>query len=116
MKFNNWYDYFIIFIIIIRIIYYSTYIIYILLQVHDKENISIFKFINNLKNALNIVFSTSMAILLIYLFNPFFKTYEIDNIVKLLLFLYAITLLLSAGWNTFINEKNVIEYIKKLRN
>jgi hypothetical protein len=106
------YDVFIIFIIIIKIVYYITYIYFFLCEVFniDKDLIRNQKILN----ILNIIFNTSMAILLLYLFNPFYKTKEITDYVKGLLFLYAFILFIHNF--EYINEKNAVNFCKKLFN
>lgn len=67
-----------------------------------------------LKKILDITFNTSMALLLLYLFNPFKKPKPIDNVVKSLLFLYAFILLLS-NFEYYINENIVIEKLNQIK-
>ena len=110
MIFKNYYDYFIIFIIVVKVIYYSIYVIDFLLKLNEKHNLDIYIKLEEFKKILNITFNTSMAILLLYLFNPFYKSIEIDKNVKGLLFLYAIILFLSNI--KYVNEDNIIKYIR----
>ena len=111
--FKNWYDYFIVFIIIIKILNYLFYAIYIYLKIVNKQNTIIFKDIVYFKNITFIIFNNSMAILLIYLFNPFFPMKELDNVIRLLLFAYALILILQSQWITYINENELVIYFKK---
>ena len=114
---EDWYDFFIIFIILIKIIYYILYIYHFISKVFNINPNSIninLDSINNdyLLNTLNILFNTSMALLLLYLFNPYYKTKPITDYVKGLLFLYAFILLIVNI--QFINENNLVKIIKKL--
>ena len=109
---EDYYGLFIIFIISIKILYYIVCIYHFICKIYNiGPNI-----INNdyLLNTLNIIFNTLMAILLLYLFNPYYKTKPITNYVKALLFLYAFILLI--GNFQFINENNLVKIIKNLLN
>jgi hypothetical protein len=112
--FKNWYDYFIIFIVLIKLLHYTFYGLYLFLKVFNKENTKIFRDIVYLKNTSLNIFNNSMAILLIYLFNPYFPVKEIDSVVKSLLFLYAFVLILQSQWITYINESELVIYLKKI--
>jgi cytochrome c oxidase assembly protein Cox11 len=109
---EDYYGLFIIFIISIKIIYYIVCIYHFICKIFNIGT----NIINNdyLLNTLNIVFNTSMALLLLYLFNPYYKTNPITNSVKGLLFLYAFILLI--GNFQFINENNLVKIIKNLLN
>ena len=118
MKFilKNWYDYLIIIITIIKFVYLVYFIINIFLKIfRDKDDIYI-KNIEDIKKRLNFIFNFLMIILLLYLFNPYYKAPEIDDYVKSLLFLYAIVLILNLTWNNFVNEDDLILYGKKVFN
>lgn len=106
------YDYFILFIIFVKISYYIFYILNFVLRVFNKDNTKLFKKLDNLQNIFNIIFNTSMAILLLYLFNPYKKTIVIDNSSKILLFLYSFILLLS-NFSNYFNKDKVIYMIRK---
>jgi len=54
-----------------------------------------------------------MAILLLYLFNPFTKNIKIDFVVKELLFLYAFILLFK-NFENYLNEDKVVKIIQKI--
>ena len=106
------YDIFIIFIIIIKIVYYITYIYFFVCEVFNIDNDLVHN--RRILNILNIIFNTSMAILLLYLFNPFYKTKEITEYVKGLLFLYAFILFIQNFQS--INQNNAVKFCKKLFN
>ena len=58
-----------------------------------------------------------MAVLLIYLFNPRDKNNKtpiINDLVKLLLFLYGFIIIITANWTIFIDESVIIEGIREI--
>jgi hypothetical protein len=112
MIFKNIYDYYIIFLIIIKILYYILYVCHFILTVLLKTNTNIFIFIEKLLKYFDIIFNFSMAILLLYLLNPY-KKIEIDNAARGLLFLYAIILLLE-NFKYYINEESIANIIKQI--
>ena len=59
------------------------------------------------------IFTSLMAILLIYLFNPIKnKMFMINNETKLLLYLFGIVLIITADWKTFFKESNIFKKIQ----
>ena len=62
---------------------------------------------------LDIIFNCSMAILLLYLFNPFTKNIKIDFVVKELLFLYAFILLFK-NFENYVNEDKVVKILQNI--
>jgi hypothetical protein len=66
-----------------------------------------------MKKYLDIIFNSSMALLLLYLFNPYVKSIEIDNVVKTLLFLYSF-ILLSKNFEHYINEDIIITILHNI--
>jgi heme/copper-type cytochrome/quinol oxidase subunit 2 len=114
MKFNKWYDYFILFILIIKLIYIILALIHLYLKIKGRENNSLDLKIVSYKDQLEIVFVISMSILLLYLFYPkHINPPEIDTQSRLLLFLYGIIILFTLDWTKFINESNVINFIRE---
>jgi hypothetical protein len=106
------YDIFIIFLIIIKILYYITYIYYLICKIYNIDNYFIHHYI--ILITLNTIFNTSMAILLLYIFNPFYKTKEITNYVKIFLFAFSFILLIQNF--QFINENNLVKIIREVFN
>ncbi len=112
MKFNKWYDYFIVFILLTKLIYgilVATHI-YLKIKGRDDEYDSRIVFY---KDQLEVVFVISMSILLLYLFYPrHINPPEIDTQSRLLLFLYGIIILFTLDWSKFIDESRIINFIR----
>ena len=59
------------------------------------------------------IFILLMAILLIFLFNPYKnKMYMINNETKVLLYLFGIVLIITAKWETFFKTSSVFKKIQ----
>ena len=117
MKFNKWYDYFIVFILITKLIYAILLVIHIYLKIKGRADDSLDSKIVFYKDNLEIVFIISMSILLIYLFYPrHINPPEIDTQSRLLLFLYGIIILFTLDWSKFIDESKFLTYIKNKLN
>jgi len=96
IKFDKWYDYFIIFILLTKLIYLILIFIHIYEKIKGKEGSPYDNKIVNLKNNIEIIFITSMSILLIYLFYPYHAQMPIiDGNIRLLLFLYGFIILFT---------------------
>jgi hypothetical protein len=88
------------------------------LKLNGKSDTDVYKKISKAKERVEFVFVILMAILLIFLFNPRHdRSIQIDNETKILLYLFGFILLLTAKWDTFIEEapwfKKVQEIIGK---
>jgi len=102
ITFDKWYDYFIVFIILTKLIYIILECIHIYEKIKGKEGSPYDNKIVTTKDNIEIIFITSMSILLIYLFYPYHtKRPIIDGNTQLLLFLYGIIILFT------INIKNI---------
>lgn len=113
MKFNKWYDYFIVFILLTKLIYAILVLIHIYLKIKGREGDEYDSKIVFHKDQLEIVFVISMSILLLYLFYPkHVNPPEVDTQSRLLLFLYGIIILFTLDWKKFIDESSVIKFIK----
>jgi hypothetical protein len=113
MKFNKWYDYFIVFILITKLIYAILLVIHIYLKIKGRADDSLDSKIVFYKDNLEIVFVISMSILLIYLFYPrHINPPEVDAQSRLLLFLYGIIILFTLDLSKFIDESKFLTYIK----
>ena len=65
------------------------------------------------KNRIDFIFNITMAILLFFIFNPFYDNiYLIDKETKLLFYLFGIILIITAKWNTFIQESRFYDLIQ----
>lgn len=117
MKFNKWYDYFIVFILLIKLIYGILISIHLYLKIKGRDGDKYDSKIVFYKDQLEVVFVISMSILLLYLFYPkHVNPPEIDTQTRLLLFLYGIIILFTLDWTKFINESHVIKFIRKIFN
>jgi hypothetical protein len=110
VKFDNFYDIFIIFILIVKIIHYLLAIIlFILKKYNNKYHTISDNTLNNLKywsERIDFVFYGLISLLIIYIFNPFINNlYLIDYNVKFLLFVFGFIYLASANWSIFLKEK-----------
>jgi hypothetical protein len=85
-------DIYVTFIFIIKMIYF----IFNLLEFYYKnKDQKLFKIFNYLKNYFEFLFILLMSLLLILIFNPFFDNINlIDKEVKILLFIYAIIIII----------------------
>ena len=106
------YDYFIIFLFIIKISFYIFYLINFVLRILKYENKYLIRITWDIDVVFNVIFNTSMAVLLMYLFYPFGKPAVIDNAMRLLLFLYSFVILLS-NFSNYFNEDKAIHMIRK---
>jgi hypothetical protein len=105
LKLETWFDYFIIFIFFIKIVFVVSAIGHIILShsVIDKTN-KIDPKLLYWKERTEFIFIISMAILLIYEFNPRLQKKPIGQETRLLFFLFGCVLILTAKWNLFITE------------
>lgn len=110
LKYNNFYDIFIIFILTVKFFYYLLIIILFILEKYNNKYHTISdNTINNLKNnseRIDFIFYSLISLLIIYIFNPFTNNlYLIDFNVKLLLFIFGFIYLASANWSMFLIKK-----------
>jgi hypothetical protein len=116
LNLNTGFDFYILFIIIIKIVFIIAAIGHIILS-HTNTKFS--KYDANLvywKERTEFVFVITMAILLIYYFNPRFHSKPISKETKLLFFLFGWVLLITAKWNIFITESPWYERISSALN
>lgn len=117
MKFDKWYDYFIVFILLTKLIYAILVIIHIYLKIKGEDGSDYDLKIVFYKDQLEIIFIISMSILLLYLFYPrHVKPPEIDAQSRLLLFVYGIIILFTLDWRKFIDENKIYNNIKQYYN
>lgn len=109
LKFDTTLDYFIFFIILIKIVFIVSAIGHIILTYFSKNKEIQQKIDPKLlywKERTEFVFIASMAILLIYHFNPRFSKKTISEETALLFFLFGWILLFTAKWELFFTESN----------
>lgn len=87
---------------------------HIYLKLKGKENSDLDKTILYWKERFEFIFIATMAILLIYLFNPRTdKSILIDKETKILLYLFGFVLLITAKWDIFIKESPLMKRFQK---
>lgn len=117
MKFNTWYDYFVVFIIIIKILFVllSASLLYLKIKDNGKPESETMKNISYWKERVEFVFIANMSILLAYLFYPRReKPIPIDNEARILLYVYGLVILLTAKWDLFIKESKWFYYLQRI--
>jgi hypothetical protein len=105
-KLESWLDLFLLFIIVVKIIFVISAIGHIILsQLTSDKAKQLDPKLLFWKERTEFVFIISMAILLIYHFNPRFSKKPIINTeISLLFFLFGCVLIITAKWNLFIHE------------
>jgi hypothetical protein len=74
------------------------------MHIHNKEYLIKLKF---MKSLFEFIFILLISIFLLFLFNPFINfNILINHHAKLLLFFYAVVILLNAEWGIFFTEIN----------
>jgi hypothetical protein len=105
IKFEKSIDYLIFFIILVKIVFIISAIGHIFFS-HSASNRA--KDIDDklvyFKERTEFIFIISMAILLIYHFNPRFSKKPINSETSLLFFLFGWVLIITAKWSLFIEE------------
>lgn len=110
---NN-YDIYVIFIFLIKIGFILMAISHIYLKFKGKENTELDNKILFWKDRLEFIFIVTMALLLIYLFNPRTdKSILIDKETKTLLYLFGFVLLITSKWDIFIKESPWFKLFQK---
>lgn len=65
------------------------------------------------RERIDFTFKIAMAILLFYIFNPFYdNTDKIDHETKLFFYLFGIILIITADWSTFIKESKFFHNVQ----
>ncbi len=107
LKLETWLDFFILFIFLIKIVFVISAVGHIVLShapnKSDRTNIIDDKLMY-LKERTEFVFIISMAILLIYHFQPYVPIRPIDRETTFLFFLFGWVLIITADWNIFVKE------------
>lgn len=100
-------DIYVTIVFVIKIIY----IILALLLAFRPAQISDYHLISYWKHRVEFIFVALMALLLIFLFNPFTSRIDkIDNESRTLLYLFGFVLLVGAHWRAFFSESaNIVE-------
>ena len=92
-------------IIFVKLLFFTFAISNLYMKAKGKKYSNLNKVIEFWKERIEFIFEILMAILIIYLFNPRqdHKTL-IDPHVKMLLYIFGFILLITAKWDTFIEE------------
>lgn len=117
MKFNTWYDYFVVFIILIKVLFVvlSASLLYLKIKDEGKSQTETMKNISYWKERVEFIFIANMSILLCYLFYPRReKPIAIDNEARILLYVYGLLILLTAKWDLFIKESKWFYYLQRI--
>jgi hypothetical protein len=105
IKFETYLDYYIFFIILIKIVFIISAIGHIILtQSTNSKGKQIDTRLVYWKERTEFIFIISMAILLLYHFNPRFSKNIIDKETSFLFFLFGWILIFTAKWGIFIEE------------
>ncbi len=98
-------DYFLLFIVVIKVIFVLAAIGHIILSHSaNKKAAKADPKLVHWKERTEFIFIISMAILLIYHFNPRWPQKEINSETSLLFFLFGVVLIITADWNIFVTE------------
>lgn len=109
LKFDTTFDYFIFFIVLIKIVFIVSAVGHLILtyffknkKVEEKVDPKFLYW----KERTEFIFIASMAVLLIYHFNPRLSKKPISEESALLFFLFGWILLFTAKWELFFTESN----------
>jgi len=101
----NKFDIYVIIIIIMKISFIILALAHIYYKFFDKNDVETDENIVYWKDRVDYVFKILMAILLFYIFNPYYdNTYLIDGETKILFYLFGIILIITANWTAFIKD------------
>ena len=105
---------YITFIFLIKVGFILMALTHIYLKAKGKEKSDLDKKILYWKERFEFIFIASMALLLIYLFNPRKnKNALIDYETSLLLYLFGFVLIITAKWDLFLKESPLMKKIQK---
>lgn len=103
------YNIYVIIILIVKFTFIILALSHIYYKSFDKKNVSTDENILYWKDRVDFVFKILMAILLFYVFNPYYdNTYLINGETKILFYLFGIILIITADWSAFV--KNSVWY------
>lgn len=108
----NYFDSYVTFIFIIKFAFLILALTHIYYNITHGDK-AIDEQILYWKNRVDFVFNITMAVLLFFIFNPFYdNTYLIDRETKLLFYLFGIILIITAKWNSFIQESKLYHLVQ----
>ena len=110
MDYYTIYIYLVFFIKIVFIILASTHLY---LKFKNETNSNLDKEVLFWRERIEFIFTSLMAFLLIYLFNPKNnRIFMINHETKLLLFLFGVVLIITANWKIFLKESDLLKKIQ----
>ena len=105
--------YYILFILVLKIIFLLLLITHLYLKNKSKWN-EVDEKILYWKERVEFLFITCMAMLMLYIFNPRSgNTILITNEIKIMLFAFALLILITENWEKFFNENKLIVNLKQ---
>ena len=109
----DYYTIYISSIFLFKIIFIILASIHLYLTLTNKKGNDLDKQILFWRERIEFIFTSLMAILLIYLFNPRNnRIFMINHETKVLLFLFGFILIISANWKTFLKESDIFKKLQ----
>ena len=109
----DYYTIYIYLVFFIKIIFIILATVHLYLKFKNKTDSDLDKAILFWRERIEFIFTSLMAFLLIYLFNPKNnRIFMINHETKVLLFLFGFILIITANWKTFLKESNIFKKIQ----
>ena len=100
-------------IFLLKIVFIILAVAHLYLKFKNKTHSDLDKEILFWRERIEFMFTASMAVLLIYLFNPRKnRMFMINDETKVLLFLFGFVLIITANWKLFLKESNIFKKIQ----
>lgn len=105
MHFNNWLDFFLVFIILIKLVFIFSALGHKLLSGSTSvKSQNIDSKLVYWKERTEFIFTIAMSALLIYYFNPRLSKKTLSKESETLIFLFGCILIFTANWDLFIHD------------
>jgi len=109
----DYYTIYIYVIFLIKIVFFILASTHLYLKLKNQNGSNLDKEILFWRERVEFIFTSLMAILLIYLFNPQKnRIFMINNETQTLLFLFGFVLIITANWKTFLKESGMFKKIQ----
>ena len=109
----DYYTIYISIIFLIKIVFVILATVHLYLKFKNKTGSDLDKQVLFWRERIEFIFTSLMAFLLIYLFNPKNnRIFMINHETKVLLFLFGFILIITANWKTFFKESDVFKKIQ----
>jgi hypothetical protein len=109
----DYYTIYIYVIFLIKIVFFILASTHLYLKFKNENGSNLDKEILFWRERTEFIFILLMAILLIFLFNPYKnKMYMINNETQLLLYLFGVVLIITADWKSFFKESDIFKKIQ----